>query len=82
MVDGVDLLDLGVAVSDYKYERIADSLRAGIDAGTYPDGRLPSTKELCQQFDASYGSVRTAIMILKAEKRVVGRQGEGVFVRN
>lgn len=81
MVDVVDLLDLGVVVSDYKYVRIADSLRAGIDGGLYPDGKLPSTKELCAQFDASYGSVRTAIMILKAEKRVVGRQGEGVFIK-
>lgn len=67
---------------DHKYQLIADSLRAGIDAGLYPDGKLPSTNELCAKFDASYGSVRTAILILKAEKRVVGKQGEGVFVKN
>ena len=65
----------------YKYEQIADSLRTGIDSGLYSDGRLPSTSQLCQQFGASYGSVRTAILILKAEKRVIGRQGEGVFIR-
>lgn len=67
---------------DYKYELIADTLRTGIDAGLYSDGRLPSTSELCAQFDASYGSVRTAILILKTEGRVVGRQGQGVFVRD
>lgn len=68
-------------MSDYKYLVIADSIRANIDAGNYPEGRLPSTSMLCKEFEASYGSVRTAIMILKTEGRVVGRQGEGVFVR-
>lgn len=68
-------------MSGYKYQAIADHLRAGIEAGAYPDGRLPSTRELCVQFSASYGSVRTAMMILKTEGRVVGRQGEGIFVK-
>jgi len=68
-------------MGEYKYEMIADTIRANIDAGNYPEGRLPSTSTLCREFSASYGSVRTAIMILKTEGRVVGRQGEGVFVR-
>lgn len=68
-------------MSDFKYEIIADHIRTGIDAGMYPDGKLPSISALCKQFDASYGSVRTAILILKAEKRVEGRQGQGVFVK-
>lgn len=67
---------------DYKYETIANTIRANIDSGQYPEGRLPSTSMLCREFEASYGSVRTAIMILKTEGRVVGRQGEGVFVKN
>lgn len=65
---------------DYKYLEIADHLRAGIDAGLFPEGKLPSTSQLCKQFSASYGSVRSAILILKSEKRVEGRQGQGVFV--
>lgn len=69
-------------MAEFKYEIIADALRTGIDAGLYPDGKLPSMSKLCQDFGASYGSVRTAILILKAEKRVIGRQGEGVFVRD
>jgi DNA-binding GntR family transcriptional regulator len=68
-------------MGEYKYEQIADTIRSNIDAGNYPEGRLPSTSMLCKEFSASYGSVRTAIMILKTEGRVVGRQGEGVFVR-
>lgn len=68
-------------MADYKYELIADYLREGIKTGEFPDGRLPSTSKLCAQFGASYGSVRTAILILKAEQLVVGRQGEGVFVK-
>lgn len=80
MVDSVDLSDLGVVVPEHKYQQIADHLRTGIDAGLFPDGRLPSTSQLCAQFSASYGSVRSAILILKSEKRVEGRQGQGVFV--
>lgn len=67
-------------MSGYKYEQIADHLRTGIDAGLFPDGKLPSTSELCRQFEASYGSVRSAILILKSEKRVEGRQGQGVYI--
>lgn len=69
-------------MQEYKYLQIAEHLRTGIDAGLYPDGKLPSTSQLCRQFEASYGSVRSAILILKSEKRVEGRQGQGVFIRD
>jgi GntR family transcriptional regulator len=65
----------------YKYEMIADALRRRIEAGEFKDKPLPSTNELRQEFGVSYGSVRSAILILKAEKLVVGKQGEGVFAK-
>jgi DNA-binding GntR family transcriptional regulator len=65
-----------------KYEIIANRLRANIGAGLYPAGQLPSTRDLCNEFKASYGSVRTAVLILKTEGLVQGRQGIGVFVKN
>ena len=67
-------------MNDYKYLNIVDTLRERIAAGEYPDGRLPSTRALREEFHASYGSVRSAILILKHTGVVEGRQGLGVFV--
>lgn len=67
-------------MSDFKYLTIVDTLTQRIAQGHYPDGRLPSTKELREEFDASYGSVRSAILIMKTQGLVEGRQGQGVFV--
>lgn len=67
-------------MNDFKYLNIVETLRSRIAAGDYPDGKLPSTAELRNEFDASYGSVRSAILILKHTGVVEGRQGQGVFV--
>jgi GntR family transcriptional regulator len=67
-------------MNEYKYVTIVDTLRERIAAGGYPDGKLPSTTALREEFEASYGSVRAAILILKAQGVVEGRQGQGVFV--
>lgn len=67
-------------MNEFKYQAIVDTLRDRIAAGEYPDGKLPSTKALREEFDASYGSVRSAILILKATGMVEGRQGQGVYV--
>lgn len=67
-------------MSDFKYLTIVETLTGRIAAGDYPDGKLPSTKMLREEFEASYGSVRSAILILKATGVVEGRQGQGVFV--
>lgn len=67
-------------MNDYKYLTIVDTLRERIATGGFPDGKLPSTKELREEFSASYGSVRSAILILKTMGMVEGRQGLGVFI--
>jgi GntR family transcriptional regulator len=65
----------------FKYEVVAEALRESIEKDAFPEGKLPSTHKLQEQFGASYGSVRTAILILKAEGLIVGRQGDGVYVK-
>lgn len=67
-------------MQDFKYLTIVDTLRERIAAGDYKDGKIPSTSQLRQEFQASYGSVRSAILILKATGVVEGRQGMGVYV--
>lgn len=67
-------------MTDFKYLHIVDTLQERIAAGEYPDGKLPSTAQLRKEFDVSYGSLRSAILILKTMGVVEGRQGQGVFV--
>jgi GntR family transcriptional regulator len=63
-------------------ERIADELRAAIAAGDLPPGaKLPSERELAQQYDAARNTVRQAIRILSEAGLVLAEHGRGVFVR-
>ena len=81
MVYCVDVVDAReMIVTDFKYLTIVDTLLARINDQTYPGGRIPSTRELQAEFGASYGSVRSAILILKTMGVVEGKQGQGVFV--
>jgi DNA-binding GntR family transcriptional regulator len=80
MVYCVDTVEPGGPMNDFKYLNIVDTLQQRIADGEYPDGKLPSTKSLREEFDASYGSVRSAILILKTLGVVEGKQGQGVFV--
>ena len=64
-----------------KYERVANTIREQIRSGELKPGeRLPSTKELQDIHTVSYGTLRTALLLLKAEKLIEGQPGEGVYV--
>ncbi|MFC8851020.1 MULTISPECIES: FadR/GntR family transcriptional regulator [unclassified Micromonospora] len=65
-----------------KYERVAEAIREQIRTGELSVGdKLPSITGLQAQYGVSYGSVRGAMLVLKAEGLVEGRQGEGVYVK-
>lgn len=65
----------------WKYERIADDLRARIRSGEYPPGsRLPSKSELKLQHGVSDGPVNEALKVLRGEGLIGSRQGSGIFV--
>ncbi|MFI0794390.1 FadR/GntR family transcriptional regulator [Micromonospora rubida] len=65
-----------------KYERVAEAIREQIRTGKLSVGdKLPSTTALQTQHGVSYGSIRGAMLVLKAEGLVEGRQGEGVYVK-
>lgn len=54
-----------------------------IAAGTYPPGsRLPSSNALCQQYNASYVTVRAALQRLIALGLVETNTGGGTFVKS
>ncbi|WP_229401796.1 winged helix-turn-helix domain-containing protein [Micromonospora okii] len=65
-----------------KYERVAEAIREQIRTGELAVGdKLPSINALQAQHGVSYGSIRGAMLVLKAEGLVEGRQGEGVYVK-
>ncbi|MDG4788086.1 winged helix-turn-helix domain-containing protein [Micromonospora sp. WMMD1102] len=65
-----------------KYERVAEAIRTQIRTGELkPGDKLPSLSQLEAQHGVSYGSVRGAMLVLKAEGLIEGRPGDGVYVK-
>jgi DNA-binding GntR family transcriptional regulator len=65
----------------WKYERIAEDLRARIRGGEYaPGSRLPSKGDLKARHGVSDGPVNEALRVLRGEGLIETRQGSGIFV--
>jgi GntR family transcriptional repressor for pyruvate dehydrogenase complex len=63
-------------------DRVYHLLFARISSGEYaPDQRLPSEKDLAEQFEVSRPIIREALERLRTEGLVHSRQGAGSFVR-
>ncbi|WFE35594.1 GntR family transcriptional regulator [Micromonospora sp. WMMD975] len=63
------------------WRRIRQDILDRIDAGLLkPGDKLPTTRELAEQYDTSGVTVRKAIDILIESGVLEGRQGIGVFV--
>lgn len=72
-------------LSDYEllpiYVRVADNLRAKMDAGEFAVGSyLPGELELSKAFGLSRGTIRKALDILAAEGRISRQPGRGTVV--
>ncbi|MBN9153863.1 MAG: GntR family transcriptional regulator [Microbacterium sp.] len=64
--------DLSESPGDAARRRLTLLLRAAVERGDYPDGRLPSDEELAESYDVSRGVVRDALAAL-AETGVLTR---------
>jgi len=63
------------------YQRIVDEIVTRIESGELPPGtKLPSSRELQEQYGTSHMTVRTAITILRDRGLVESVSGVGVFV--
>ncbi|MEV4467380.1 GntR family transcriptional regulator [Micromonospora echinofusca] len=63
------------------WRRIRREIQAKVDAGILkPGDKLPTTKELAEQYETSGVTVRKAIDLLIEAGILEGRQGVGVFV--
>jgi DNA-binding transcriptional MocR family regulator len=65
-----------------RYKRLAALLRARIQSGELAVGqRLPSEKDLQDEYGMARETIRKAVGLLRAEGLVEVRQGHGTFVR-
>jgi DNA-binding GntR family transcriptional regulator len=63
------------------YQYVADTLRRKILQGEYRAGeRLPTERDLCEEFAASRITIRRALYILADEMLIQRRQGDGTYV--
>nr|MDT0660783.1 GntR family transcriptional regulator [Micromonospora sp. DSM 115978] len=63
------------------WRRIRQEILAKIDAGLLkPGDKLPTTRELADQYETSSVTVRKAVELLIEAGVLEGRQGIGVFV--
>ncbi|MGQ0576513.1 MAG: GntR family transcriptional regulator [Pseudonocardia sp.] len=61
--------------------RVADVLRAEIDAGRYrPGDQLPSYRALATTYDVAVNTAQSAVRLLMADGRVTVRQSAGTYV--
>lgn len=71
----------GWVAKQRRYRHIADSLREAILSGEYrPGDRLPTERDLAQQFTVSRSCVREALLALEIQDLVHIRVGSGVYV--
>ena len=64
-----------------QYERVAAQLRSRIEDGTYPPGsRMPTRRELREEFGASDTVIDKAMMILRSAGLTETLPGVGVYV--
>ena len=63
------------------YRKVAEEILRLIDTDKFPGGsRLPSERELAQQFNVSRDSIRKAQIILEAQGHLEVKAGSGVYV--
>jgi DNA-binding FadR family transcriptional regulator len=66
----------------YRYEEIADDLEKRIAAGEFPPGtRLPSRRDLIEQYSVTEPVIDRAMQNLRAKGLTETLAGVGVFVR-
>jgi DNA-binding GntR family transcriptional regulator len=64
------------------FRQVAERLRRQIAEGVYgPGKKLPSRKDLAEEFGVAPMTVQSALRELRAAGLIVSRRGSGVFVR-
>lgn len=69
--------------SGVPYLQVANAIRDDIAAGRYrPGEKLPTGKALAETYGVAINTVRSALDLLRQEKLVATRHGQGSYVRS
>lgn len=63
----------------HAYQQMAGAIAARITVGRYPV-KLPSERDLAEEFGVSYPTARHAMVILRERGLIVSIHGRGTFV--
>ena len=75
-------MNVGPQDTQKLYQQIARTIAAAIEDGRYaPGDRLPSERELADDFGVSRPTIRDAMIALEFQGLVEARQGSGVYVK-
>ncbi len=67
----------------YRYSEVLNLFLEKINSGEWTKGcRLPTERELAEEYGVSRGTVRKALDVLEQRGQVFRRQGKGTFVKN
>jgi DNA-binding GntR family transcriptional regulator len=64
---------------DFSYVQVADNIQVRIEVGEFTH-RLPSERDLAQEYGVAYQTVRHAMKVLRERGLIITRQGRGTFV--
>lgn len=72
---------MATMTKDAVYRRVADSIQAMIDEGTYePGDRLPSLRDLSRSLSVALNTVREAYLVLESRGEIEARPQSGFYV--
>lgn len=64
---------------DYSYLQVADSIADRIAKGEFTV-RLPAERDLADEYEVAYQTVRRSMKVLRERGLIITRQGRGTFV--
>jgi GntR family transcriptional regulator len=68
-------------IEHVEYRRIANDIADRINAGELkPHSKLPSTRQLAEEYGVSMSTIFRAVAILRDRNLVYGQTGKGVYV--
>lgn len=65
--------------ADFAYVQVANNIAVRIEAGEITH-RLPSERDLAEEYGVAYQTVRRAMKLLRERGLIITRQGRGTFV--
>ncbi|WOO86670.1 GntR family transcriptional regulator [Mollicutes bacterium LVI A0039] len=65
----------------YAYMRVCSSIIEDLNKGVYgPDQKMPTEKEMCEQFDVSISTIRKSMYYLRDKGLIYAKRGSGYYV--